>query len=1075
MSYAELAVTTNFSFLRGASHPGQFVIRAAQLGYPAIGIADRNSLAGVVRAYAEWKTLDAPARPRLLIGARLVFRDGAPDILAYPKDRKAYARLSRLLSIGKLRAAKGECFLDFVDLQEYRHGLLLIVMPPQSLQEVKPVLAALGANTWLAASMLYTGEDRRRLKALMQLAQAARVPLIAVNDALYHHPDQRDLQDVVTCIREHVSLKNAGTRLQVNAERHLKLSEEMARLFHACPEAITETVRFSERITFTLAELGQRYPREPVPRGKSADGHLRDLTEAGLGWRYPAGVPQKIAAIAEKELRFIAQAKIAHYFLTVHDIVQFARSQGILCQGRGSAANSVVCYAIGVTAVDPTEVEVLFERFLNTNRREPPDIDVDFEHERREEVIQHIYKRYGHRRAALTATVIRYRPRSAIREVGKVFGLTEDVTGRLADTVWGHHGDDMQEHQIIQGECDPKNAAVDRAVTFARRLMGFPRHLSQHVGGFVLARYKLDWTVPIGPAAMKNRYFIEWDKDDLDTLAIMKVDVLALGMLTCIRKAFDLIHSHAQSGREKKLTLATVPQGDSDTYDMLCRADAIGVFQVESRAQMSMLPRLQPRNRYDLTIEVAIVRPGPIQGGMVNPYLKRRTLLRKNPQATFTLPQPSPEHGPADELHQVLHKTLGIPLFQEQAMRLAIVAAQFSPEEANGLRRAMATFRNVGTMHTFEQKFVGRMIERGYEEKFAQACFNQIKGFGSYGFPESHAASFALLVYVSAWIKCHHPAAFAAALLNSQPMGFYAPAEIVRCARDHHVPVLEPDAAFSDWDSTLARGAKGELCLRLGFRQIDGFREEHGRTIMQQRGYGYPGFADFARRTQLPKHALVSLAEADAFRGFGLDRREGLWAVRRLPGDDPLPLFAHERGGATPELGAEHIAPLPVMPLSEQVLADYQTTRLSLKGYPTQFLRAGFDAEGIVSCKGVSDLPDGAQVRCAGVVLVRQRPGEGNAIFITLSDETGVCNVVVWARTFEHFRKEAMGARLLLAQGKVQKSPEGVVHLMAETLIDRSADLHLLTGAAPPRHKPAVAQGRHPRDVRVLPPSRNFH
>ena len=1101
MSYVELAVTTNFSFLRGASHPKEFVRQAALLGYPAIGVADRNSLAGVVRAYEAWEKLDAGTRPRLLIGTRLVFRDGTPDILAYPKDRKAYGWLSRLLSIGKLRAEKGECFLDLADLKAHRRGLLLIVMPPlvtpplSQLESASPTspcdisprhaltrsggrnaalvetLKALGPDTWLAASMLYTGEDRRRLRELWRVARMAKVPLIAVNDVLYHAPERRELQDVVTCIREHVTLAEAGTRLEANAERHLKTATDMAHLFRACPEAIAETLRFTDRIAFELSELGQRYPNEPVPRGKSADQHLRDLTEAGLQWRYPEGVSPKVAAIAEKELRFIAEGKIAHYFLTVHDIVKHARSEGILCQGRGSAANSVVCYAIGITEVNPNEIEVLFERFLNTNRREPPDIDVDFEHERREEVIQYIYRRYGHRRAALTATVIHYRPRSAIREVGKVFGLTEDVTGKLADTVWGHHGDELKEYQVRQGEADPANEAIRRAVDFSNALMGFPRHLSQHVGGFVLARYKLDWTVPIGPAAMEDRYFIEWDKDDLDTLRIMKVDVLALGMLTCIRKAFDLIHLHAPE--EKKYALATVPQGDGRVYDMLCRADAIGVFQVESRAQMNMLPRLQPRTHYDLTVEVAIVRPGPIQGGMVHPYLKRREMLRKDSTTKFPFPEPSIEHGKPDELHQVLDKTLGIPLFQEQAMRLAIVAAKFTSEEANGLRRAMATFRNVGTIGSFERMFVDRMTERGYDPQFAQDCFNQIKGFGSYGFPESHAASFALLVYVSAWIKCHHPAAFAAALLNSQPMGFYAPAEIVRCAREHDVPVRAPDVLFSDWDCTLERNGEDVLCLRLGLRQIDGFLQDHADTIMKHRAQAYADFGDFARRTALPKRALVTLEEADAFRGFGLDRREGLWAVRRLPDDKPLPLFAHggSQGGGAPEQGAEHIAPLPLMPLSEHVLADYQTVRLSLKGYPTQFLRAQYNDEGIVSCKRVSELPDGVPVRCAGVVLVRQCPGEGTTVFITLSDETGVANVVIWERVFRSFRKEVMGARLLLAEGRVQKSPEGVVHLMADTLVDRSADLRVLVGETPPRG----TGHRHPRNVRVLPPSRDFH
>jgi error-prone DNA polymerase len=1068
MSYVELAVTTNYSFLRGASHPGDFVTQAASLGYPAIGIADRNTLAGVVRAYEEWSKQETADRPRLLIGARLIFNDGTPDIIAYPQDRAAYGRLCRLLSLGKSRAPKGECFLSFSDLldPQYREGLLLIVMPGPS--TIAPLLVQLGPDTWLAASMLYGGEDRRRLRELKRLAREARVPLIAVNDALYHHPDQRELQDIVTCIREHVSLQDAGKRLEANAERHLKPPGEMARLFRNCPEAITESLRFADCISFTLDMLKQNYPHEPVPPGKSADGHLRDLTKAGLKRRYPQGTPFKVARLAVKELRFIAKQEIAHYFLTVHDIVKYAEYKNILCQGRGSAANSAVCYVLGITAVDPSSFDVLFERFLSAERKEPPDIDVDFEHERREEVIQHIYQRYGRRRAALTATVICYRSRSAIREVGKVFGLSEDVTGKLADTVWGHHGGELKEHQVEESGYDLANHAVERAVHFAGKISGFPRHLSQHVGGFVLTENYLDTIVPIGPAAMEDRSFIEWDKDDLDTLRIMKVDVLALGMLTCIRKAFDLIHAYSR-GSKPKYTLASVPKERAYVYEMLQRADTIGVFQVESRAQMSMLPRLRPREFYDLVVEVAIVRPGPIQGGMVHPYLKRRKLQRDNPGMAFDYPKPGPGHR-QDELRDVLHKTLGVPLFQEQAMKLAIVAARFTPDEANGLRRAMATFRHVGTIGTFERKFIDRMVERGYDQGFAESCFNQIRGFGSYGFPESHAASFALLVYISAWLKRRFPAAFAAALLNSQPMGFYAPAEIVRCARDNgNVTVLPPDAAFSHWDCTLERNEKGEICLRLGFRQIDGLKEEDANTISNERGYGFRSFADFARRTALLKRALVTLAEADAFRSFGLDRREGLWAVRRLPDDDPLPLFAPR---AAPELGAESIAPLPCMPLSEHVLADYQITRLSLKGYPTQFLRPGLDAEGIVTCAALKDMKDGAAVRCAGVVLVRQCPGEGTTVFITLSDETGICNVVIWERVFRQFRKEAMGSRLLLAEGVVQKSPEGVIHLMAHSLIDRSADLKQLSGDAVPRHS---AVHRHPRNVRVLPPSRDFH
>ncbi len=763
----------------------------------------------------------------------------------------------------------------------------------------------------------------------------------------------------------------------------------------------------------------------------------------------------------------------------MRDIVGFARARKILCQGRGSAANSAVCYVIGITAVDPSTTELLVERFISPERKEPPDIDVDFEHERREEVIQDVYKRYGHAHAALTATVISYRSRSAIREVGKVFGLSEDVTASLANRVWGSHdGGTWTKHKdksLTEAGMCAGDARVERAIAFANALHGFPRHLSQHVGGFVLTRDRLDTIVPIGPAAMDDRYFIEWDKDDIDRLGIMKVDVLALGMLTCIRKAFALMKTHEDVDRD----LASVPREDPAVYDMLCKADAIGVFQVESRAQMSMLPRLKPREFYDLVIEVAIVRPGPIQGNMVHPYLKRRSGEEK-----VVFPSPSPEHGPEDELHQVLGRTLGVPLFQEQAMKLAIVAAHFSAAEANKLRRAMATFRHMGTIHTFETKMIEGMTRRGYDEDFAARCFNQIKGFGTYGFPESHAASFAHLVYISAWIKCHHPAAFCCALLNAQPMGFYAPAEIVRDARDHGVIVEPPDINWSDWDNTLERDAAGRLCVRLGFRQVDGFRENWAREIVEMRGYGYADFGTLVRRVPLPKAALATLADADGLRSFGMDRREAAWAVRRLPDDDALPLFAALRA---PEMAEEVIAPLPVMPLSEHVLADYQTMRLSLKGNPMEFLREMFVEERTLSCRDVNDSTDGERVRCAGIVLVRQMPGTAGVVFVTLSDETGIANLVIWPRACSNASaSEVMGARLLWVEGKVQKSPhpENVVHLVAERLVDRTSELDRLSedrlrirkpvGDIPSPPDPRVMH-RHPRNVRVLPKSRDFH
>jgi len=1121
-AYAELATASNFSFLRGASHPKDLVLTAILRGHAGLGLADRNTVAGVVRAWSALKEirveglappdkmrdggspgeiafiedpLNDPALSeevkrraadfRLLTGTRLVFNDGTPDVIAYPETRSGWGRLTRLLTLGNRRAKKGECEIGLRDLLADPEGLLLILVPPDRLTGLEETLtrmaeAAPGA-VWLGVALHRRGDDRRRLARLKAMAERAEVPLLALNDVLYAGPEDRDLQDVLTCIREGVTMETAGRRLEANAERWLKPADEMARLFKDAPEAVTETTAFLSRATFDLSDLKYEYPEEPVPPGETPQGWLEELVRRRTLLRYPDGAPPKVTTLLAKELAFIAERSLAPYFLTIHDIVRTAENKGILCQGRGSAANSAVCYVLGITSVDPACHDLLFERFLSSNRDEPPDIDVDFEHERREEVIQYVYERYGRHRAGIAATVIRYRPRSAIREVGKVLGLTEDVTARLASTQWGSWGSEISGRQIEQAGLDAANPMVDRAVRMATRLLSFPRHLSQHVGGFVLTQGRLDETVPIGNAAMPDRTFIEWDKDDIDALGLMKVDVLALGMLTCIRKAFDLMKAH--SGVEHDL--ASLPPEEPEVYDMLCRGQSIGVFQVESRAQINMLPRLRPQKFYDLVIQVAIVRPGPIQGDMVHPYLRRRNGVEE-----VHYPPPGRLYGPPDELQQVLHRTLGVPLFQEQAMKVAMVAARFTDAEANGLRKAMGTFRGDGTLHTYEDRMVGRMIARGYDPDFARRCFEQIKGFGSYGFPESHAASFARLVYVSSWIKHRHPAAFACALLNSQPMGFYAPAQIVREAQEvGGVEVRPVDVSHSDWDNSLEGPADAPI-LRLGLRQIDGFKEDWAKALSAARTEA--PFADIetlARRAELPAAAMRKLADADAFRSLGQDRREALWAVRRLPDNDPLPLFAaaeaRERGAR--ELGAEPDAHLPLMPLGEHVAADYQTARLSLKAHPMAILRPVFAAERVLTCAETEAKRGGSLVQVAGVVLVRQRPGKGNAVFVTLEDETGITNIVLWARMMDQFRREVMGARLMQVEGVVEKSPEGVVHVVARRVIDRSAELSrlsedhetnvqlaradIIAHPQPPRQPPH----RHPRDVRILPGSRDFH
>ena len=1084
--YAELCTTTNFSFLRGASHGSELVMRAAELGLAAIGIADRNTLAGVVRAHVAARE----AGLRLLVGARLVPRDG-PEIITYPTDRAAYGRLSRLLSEGKMRALKGDCDLTLDGILNASEGQVLIVVPPEAPSADFPgVLARIAraapGRTYLAARYAYAGRNRERLARLQALGDQAGAPIIATNDALYHVPDRRPLQDVLTCIREHRTLETAGFLLEANGERHLKDAGEMARLFRGFEPALTRTLEIAARCRFSLDELAYEYPDEPVPEGSTAQAHLERLAWNGARARYPDGVPAQVARQIHKELRMIDQLSYAPYFLTVNDIVDWARKQGILCQGRGSAANSAVCYCLGITSVDPTLTKLLFERFLSPERKEPPDIDVDFEHERREEVIQYVYRRYGRHRAALAATVISYRPRSAIREVCKALGLSDDISSALANGIWGSWSDALPDKRITEAGLDPANPLIRRAVQLARQLLGFPRHLSQHVGGFVLTRGPLIETVPVGNAAMPDRTFIEWDKDDIDALGIMKVDVLALGMLTCIRKAFDLLAAH--KGIEH--TLASIEQEDTATYDMLCRGDSIGVFQVESRAQMAMLPRLRPRTYYDLVIEVAIVRPGPIQGNMVHPYLRRRKGVE-----TVIYPRPAPDKGPPDELESILSRTLGVPLFQEQAMQIAIDAAKFTPDEANGLRRAMATFRNVGTIHQYEEKLVSKLIERGYDPVFAQACFEQIKGFGEYGFPESHAASFALLVYVSSWIKCHHPEIFCAALLNSQPMGFYAPAQIVRDAQEHGVEVRPVDVNYSDWDNTLEpdEHRAGVFAMRLGFRQIGGLSQNDMECLMARRGEGYATPGQLMQRAQLTRPVLERLAAADAFGSMGLSRREALWNVRGEAPQHSLPLFA---AAGLAEQGEDAETSLPEIPPSEHVIQDYQTTRLSLKNHPMHFLRPVHARRGILSTREATETVSGRRVQTSGIVLVRQRPGTASGVvFITLEDETGIANLVVWPRVMERFRAVVMRARIIHVKGRVQKA-DGVTHIVAEQLIDCTSELNLLSEdvlrdplkgvlARPDEVARPVAErkgpprrsggGGHPRDVRVIPPSRDFH
>jgi error-prone DNA polymerase len=1123
--YAEFGVQSNFSFLRGASKPEELVVAAKRLGHAAMGLADCNTVAGVVRAWSQSKhiKLSEDAPPVQLPyhpGCRLVFADGTPDVLAYPQDRQGWGHLCRLLTQANMReeSEKGAPLVYRDDLLEWGGRMSLATVPrltgdvAREMEFLQLLRDRFGKSVWLAVSPDYGGNDRFRIEQAASMAAEARVPLMAINDVLYHMPGRRPLQDVLTAIRLNTTVAEAGFALARNAERHLKSPTEMARLFRRFPEALAETGRFAATLGFSLKELSHNYPEETSTPGVDPQAELEQLTWEGTKKRYPGGLPDGVADKIRHELEIVSQKDYARYFLTVRDIVEYAKSQDILCQGRGSAANSVICYCLGITEVDPVlMMDGLFERFVSTERDEPPDIDVDFEHERRDEVIAYIYDKYSEKRTALAASVVTYRGRSAMREVAKAMGLSDDVQSALSGSIWGWSTSMLGEREAKAGGLVEGDPAAKHVMDRANEIMGFPRHLSQHVGGFVITKDRLDEIVPIVKTAMEERKMVEWDKDDLDAVGLIKVDVLALGMLSCLRLAFDLLDGHygVRDKYGQPLTLATIPKEDGRVYDMICRADTLGVFQIESRAQMSMLPRLKPQCFYDLVIEVAIVRPGPIQGDMVHPYLRRRE-------------GKEPVEYPSPEMERILKRTLGVPLFQEQAMKIAIDAGGFTPSEADQLRRAMATFRRNGTIHNYRDKLINGMVERGYEREFADRCFKQIEGFGDYGFPESHAASFALLVYASCWFKTFYPDVFCAAILNSQPMGFYAPAQLVRDACEHGVEIREVDVNLSKWDCTLEAGdfdpgkiadrhatMRGVIrtghAVRLGFRQIKGLSEEDLRGVADLRGGGYRSVRDLWLRSGLDVGQMEKLAEADAFRSIGLDRRAALWEVRALDkakAAERLPLF--ER----PNLGLREREPavrLPLMPPGEHVIHDYRALGLSLKAHPVSFLRHRLDRVGVAPNGSLHSVPDGTRVSVAGLVLVRQRPGKGNAIFLTLEDEGGVANIIVWHRKFERFRPIIMGGRFIRVGGRLQ-SESGVIHIVADRMEDISSWLGALCegaqnvahwsrdgvgggGGPDSRERPheteklyaAMAKGvagaeEFSRDAnKVMPKGRNFH
>ncbi|WP_127966218.1 error-prone DNA polymerase [Agrobacterium sp. RS6] len=1029
--YAELQVTTHFSFLRGASSCDELFEQAKNLGIEALGIVDRNSLAAIPRAYEAADNHGI----RLVIGCRLDLDDDL-SVLVYPMDRPAYGRLCRLLSVGKKRGGKGKCRLTWDDLVAYGEGLIVVLLADLAddlcALRLRRLKAAFADRAYMALSLRRRPNDQMRLFELSNMAAAADVPTVVTNDVLFHVPERRMLQDVVTCIRHNCTIDEAGFRRERHADRYMKPPQEMHRLFARYPEALVRSLEIAKRCTFSLKELVYQYPEERSLPGLTAQQALEKLVWEAAPGRYPDGLPEKVEKALHHELGLIGRLEYAPYFLTVNAIVQFARGENILCQGRGSAANSVVCYVLGITAIDPLKVDLLFERFVSEERREPPDIDVDFEHQRREEVIQWVYNTYGRDKAALCSVVTRYRGRGALRDVGKVLGLPEDLTKLLSSQVW-RWSEGVGEKQVQELNLNMEDRRLKLAFELANQLVGTPRHHSQHPGGFVLTHDRLDELVPIEPAAMDDRQIIEWDKDDIDIVKFMKMDCLALGMLSCMRRGFNMLEERTGV----KYDLATVPQDDDTTYAMIQKADTLGTFQIESRAQMSMLPRLKPKIFYDLVIQVAIVRPGPIQGDMVHPYLRRRDKKEE-------------EHYPKEELRGVLGKTLGVPLFQEQAMRVAIECAGFSPGKADQLRRAMATFKNVGTISKFRQDMIDGMVDRGYEQEFAERIFKQLEGFGSYGFPESHAASFALIAYASSWLKCHHPDIFCTALLNSQPMGFYAPAQIVRDARDHGVEVRPVCVNNSRFDCTLEptgkKNANGKerYAVRLGLRMVKGLSNDHAAKIVACRqDRDFVSVDDLWRRAGVPAAALVCLAEADAFLpSLSLSRREALWAIKALR-DEPLPLFAaaaSRENAVVDELSEPSVALRPMTDGGE-VVQDYGHVGLTLREHPMSFLRRDLSRRRIVSCAEAVRVRDGTWLETAGLVLVRQRPGSAKGvIFMTLEDETGIANAVLWVKTFEKYRRVVLSAGMVGIYGKIQREGE-VVHLVAHRLTDLSEAL----------------------------------